>query len=419
MDLKDTLQIAGRSLYGHRLRSTLTVVGIVIGIGAVVAFASFGFSVQGNVLDEFEETSANEIVVAEQPDFDFDSPGSPPDLDDFGSGPIFTETDATELEGIEGVTDVVRQGSVAGGISAYNDSNLSLDPTITAISSNQFADDDFISGEAYEDDGNGIVITESTRESLQQNVPEENISVGGTITVDPTAEDEQTLLLVGIIEETDTTLLPDFGDGYYISTSNDLYGGSLGTDGPIDEPAYEQLTVTAPPDNVREVQDNVEAYIFDDSDAATQSDNISVTSSLDIIEGVESVLTDVTQFVIGIGILALIVGAFGIANIMLVSVTERTKEIGIMKAIGARNRDIMGLFLSESIMLGVLGALVGIPIGLGTGYIASSYADVGFVIPFDWIAIAVGMGIATGIIAGLYPAWRATRVDPIEALRYE
>ena len=115
----------------------------------------------------------------------------------------------------------------------------------------------------------------------------------------------------------------------------------------------------------------------------------------------------------------MLVGAFGIANIMLVSVTERTKEIGIMKANGARNREIMGLFLAESVLLGLAGAVIGIPIGLAIGFGASVYADVGFTIPYGWVVVATTMGVVTGIVSGLYPAWRAARVDPIDALRYE
>jgi putative ABC transport system permease protein len=104
---------------------------------------------------------------------------------------------------------------------------------------------------------------------------------------------------------------------------------------------------------------------------------------------------------------------------MLVSVTERTKEIGIMKANGARNRAVMGLFLAEAVMLGLAGAVVGIPAGLAVGYGASAYAEVGFTVPYGWILVATLMGIATGVVSGLYPAWRAARVDPIDALRYE
>lgn len=90
-----------------------------------------------------------------------------------------------------------------------------------------------------------------------------------------------------------------------------------------------------------------------------------------------------------------------------------------MKANGAQNRSVMGLFLAESVMLGLAGAIVGIPAGLAVGYAASAYAEVGFTVPYDWILVATLMGIATGVVSGLYPAWRAARVDPIDALRYE
>ena len=117
--------------------------------------------------------------------------------------------------------------------------------------------------------------------------------------------------------------------------------------------------------------------------------------------------------------IALIVGAIGIANIMLVSVTERTREIGIMKAVGARNRDVMGLFLAEATVLGGAGAVVGLPLGLAVAYGATAYAEVSFTPAYAWLAIAVGVGLGVGVVAGLYPAWRAARVDPIDALRYE
>ena len=90
-----------------------------------------------------------------------------------------------------------------------------------------------------------------------------------------------------------------------------------------------------------------------------------------------------------------------------------------MKANGARNREVMGLFLAEAVLLGLAGAVVGIPLGLAVGFGASAYAEVGFTVPYGWVLVATLMGIATGVVSGLYPAWRAARGDPIDALRYE
>jgi putative ABC transport system permease protein len=104
---------------------------------------------------------------------------------------------------------------------------------------------------------------------------------------------------------------------------------------------------------------------------------------------------------------------------MLVSVTERTREIGIMKAVGARNRDVMELFLVEATLLGTGGALVGLPLGLAVAWGAAQYAEVGFALAPFWSVLAVLVGVLVGVVAGLYPAWRAASVDPIDALRYE
>ena len=104
---------------------------------------------------------------------------------------------------------------------------------------------------------------------------------------------------------------------------------------------------------------------------------------------------------------------------MLVSVTERTREIGIMKAVGARNREVMQLFLVESVLLGAFGALVGLPLGVAGGWVATRYAEIPLTLAPGWFAVAVGVGVFVGVVAGLYPAWRAARVDPIDALRYE
>jgi putative ABC transport system permease protein len=104
---------------------------------------------------------------------------------------------------------------------------------------------------------------------------------------------------------------------------------------------------------------------------------------------------------------------------MLVSVTERTREIGIMKAVGARNREVMGVFVIEAALLGTLGSILGVPLGILVGYGAAGYADVTFALAPEWIVLAVVVGLLVGVLAGLYPAWRAARVDPIDALRHE
>jgi len=100
-------------------------------------------------------------------------------------------------------------------------------------------------------------------------------------------------------------------------------------------------------------------------------------------------------------------------------VTERTQEIGIMKAVGAQNRDVLQLFLLEAVLLGVFGAVAGVPVGILGAYAAAEYVGLSLVFPLEWFGIAVAVGLLVGVVAGLYPAWNAARTDPIDALRYE
>ncbi len=420
MKIGDSLRLAGRSLTGHRLRSALTIVGIVIGISTVIIFASFGTSVQTDVLGEFEDTSASEVLVVTG-ELAIGDPGEGDiNLPQIGEAPeAVTQNDIEQLGELANVEAVIPRGEIQAGEAIHQNSTLPI-VSMMATTPAAFGEDEFIAGESFRmGTENEVVLSEDAAEQFDTNV-----SIGDTVRMNYEGGDEQ-FTIVGItssgggfgnINPTPTIYVPT--NPYY-----DEYGTIRQIPGTeIEQPAYGSVTVRTTPDQVSTVQEDVERYMQDESDARqilNTDVGITVQSVADVVDGIESVLNDIIRLVSGIGLLALLVGAFGIANIMLVSVTERTKEIGIMKANGARNREVMGLFLGEAVMLGIIGAVVGIPIGLAVGYGASAYAEVGFTVPFGWILAAAGMGIATGVVAGLYPAWRAARVDPIDALRYE
>jgi len=426
MKARDGIRIAMRALRGHRLRSALTIVGIVIGIGTVIIFASFGTSVQTDVVGEFEDTAASEILVVTgdvglDPDDDGGFGGGPPspgNLDSFAL-PGLTTHDLEQLETIDGVNAVIPRGDIDAATALRYD-NQSEPQNVIATGPSAFSDTNIVSGRAFEQGASDeIVLSEQAAA-----VFERDISVGDDITIE-FREDERTVTVVGIVTRARGGLNLFGGlsteayvptDPYYRTYGDSVESPSQG----VDQAAYRQATLVAEPDRVTDTSSAVDTYFKQESDAAQVLDGgVTVQSAADIVDGIEEVLDDIIRLVSGIGLLALLVGAFGIANIMLVSVTERTKEIGIMKANGAQNREVMGLFLAESVMLGLAGAIVGIPLGLAVGYAASAYAEVGFTVPFGWILVATVMGIATGVVSGLYPAWRAARVDPIDALRYE
>jgi putative ABC transport system permease protein len=120
-----------------------------------------------------------------------------------------------------------------------------------------------------------------------------------------------------------------------------------------------------------------------------------------------------------VSIIALLAAGIGIMNIMLVSVTERTKEIGIRKAVGAKKINILSQFLFEAIFLCLLGGFIGIVLGVGVGNIAGSFLNAQSAVPYDWVAIGLLLCVTVGLIFGTYPAYKAANMDPIEALRYE
>ena len=149
------------------------------------------------------------------------------------------------------------------------------------------------------------------------------------------------------------------------------------------------------------------------------SNSFTITTQQDIIKTQESTTSAFRSLLAWVAGVSLIVGGIGIMNIMLVSVTERTREIGIRMAVGARGRDILIQFLIEAVTLSLVGGMVGIALGMISAQIVAATTGWPTITPFAWIGIACVSSAGIGIVSGFYPAWKASRLDPIEALRYE
>jgi putative ABC transport system permease protein len=150
-----------------------------------------------------------------------------------------------------------------------------------------------------------------------------------------------------------------------------------------------------------------------------EPDDFSIFSNESLITMVNDITGPIKIGALAVSLVALIAAGIGIMNIMLVSVTERTREIGIRKAIGARKSSILVQFLIEAIILCVVGGIAGIVIGIGIGNFAGSFLNAQMAIPYDWVILGITMCIIIGLIFGTYPAYKAANLDPIEALRYE
>jgi len=413
MDLSETLRISVRSLRSHRLRAALTVIGIVIGIAAVVTFATFGASLKADVVSEIEGSSANEVYLVAT---EADEGGG------FGGAgqPVFTEYDLSQLRDIEGVQRVVPRGIVP--VSAVSHGNETIaQRQVTATDATAFETATFEEGRAFRNGSSEAVVNRAAARLFDG-----NLSTGDALSITRSSGDRVNVTVVGIVNGTGGQLpFSSFTDQPRVFVPADPFYQSV-----VESPnavgnqrVYSQVTVVTDPADTTATQERVREYFAGPRSDAAQlvpdGYEVSARTNADLVDSIERIVTRLTRFVTGIAVIALIVGAVGIANIMLVSVTERTREIGIMKAVGARSRDVMELFLAEAVLLGALGALLGVPLGIAGGWVATRYAEIPLELAPGWFAAAVAVGVLTGVVAGLYPAWRAARVDPIDALRYE
>lgn len=410
MDPRDAFGMAVGSLWSHRLRSALTILGIVIGIAAVVTFVTFGASLRADVVGQIDTSTANNIYLISTPSQEEGFPERPQ--------PVFTERDLSEIRSIEGIDRVVPQGTI--GITSVSFSNSTLArQSLTVTTPDAFSGVKFRQGQAFKSGTDEAVINKRA-----VSVFEKNLSVGSEVTITRRSNETIDATIVGVVNRTSSQLpFQTFVQQprFYLPTEPHYDGvvesPSLG----VNQLAYPQVTAVADPSELSEARERVRSYLTesDASELQPPGYNLSARTGGDIADGLEELIDRLTRFVTGLAIISLIVGAIGIANIMLVSVTERTREIGIMKSMGARNRDVLLVFLIEAALLGAVGSVIALPIGIAGGWVATSYADIPLTLVPFWFGVAVLVGVAVGVLAGLYPAWRAARVDPIEALRRE
>jgi putative ABC transport system permease protein len=413
MEFAESLRLSLRSIRGHKLRSALTTLGVVIGVAAVITFVTLGTSLRADVLGQVGGERQPNVYVWAGPEGENGGPGA-------GAQPVFTTHDVDQLREIQGVESVVPRGVVpTAAISAGNDTVAQRQ--VIATSPAYFDPGDFAGGRSFRQGSREVVLNEQAA-----NLFDGLVIVGQNVTIRLASGRSIEAEVVGLLngstaggpfeglESQPLVFVPT--DSFYETTIERPATGES-------QRVYPTLTVVAEDfAAVPETKAGVRAYLTNESDAAQLVPDdyaFSVETDQDLVDQLKELLNTLTNFVTGIAVISLVVGSIGIANIMLVSVTERTKEIGIMKAVGAQNRDVLQLFLLEAVLLGVLGAVVGIPVGILGAYAAAQYIGLSLVLPYEWFAIAVVVGVLVGVVAGIYPAWSAAKTDPIDALRYE
>jgi putative ABC transport system permease protein len=418
----ESLRMASSSLWGHKLRSLLTILGVIIGVGSVLAVVILGSSFEQSITSQFDDLDNRTIFVSLTQNQTSGQPG-PPNAGLFGRA--FTDRDAQELSKIDGVEIVVPSGAMATRGLQHNGSLLLLDGVTATRSLNDALRDPalYANGTVFNDTQAQIVLGDGIARLLGKGTPPK---VGDRITILlPEGQTNATLAGIlapstGIFSEANTNAYVPFDVFYNITVTSPVTGQ--------DVKVFNGLVVYASsPTNVNAVRDRVRDYL--ESDASDLKGilpdglTLLVATPGDITDAISGAFAQVTLFVAAIAVVSLVVGAIGIANIMLVAVTERTREIGVMKALGGKNSQILFLFLMEATLVGILGAVIGIGLGIaGGGAIVNGVfgsEDIEVVIPYDWVMISLAVGVGVGIVAGYLPARRATRIEIVKALSYD
>jgi putative ABC transport system permease protein len=396
MSFSELLRLALSRLRTSRMRAALTMLGVIIGVASVVALVGVGQGTTANITNRLAGLGTNLLTVS-------------PTGRGGTTSTNLTLDDATAIGQLASIAAVAPEISTTQTIKAGTESeSVTVVGTTNAYASVRAYDvwqGSFLTGVSVEQKLRVVVLgaTTATNLGLDQSdigkpvtiggLPFEVIGIlqakGGTGFQNP---DDQVMVPVSVVQK------------YFVG------GKSVRSIGVSVARADEMTTASA----------EITSLLTERHDlAATDTADFNVFNQTQLLDAASSISGTLTLLLGGIASISLVVGGIGIMNIMLVSVRERTREIGIRKAIGARGRDILAQFLVEALTLSLLGGLIGIVVGLGASAVIGQLAGWGFHFNPATVVAAVIFSLAVGVVFGVWPARQAARLDPITALRYE
>ena len=400
MKLADLLQLALSRLSTGKLRTALTMLGVIIGVASVVALVSVAQGATKGISDRLQNLGTNLVTVSPG----FTRTGATRGA--IGSATTLTLDDSNALTSLSGVAAVAPQLTtnklVVAGSQNETARIVGTTPGYLSVFAYQMWAGSFINEAAIDNKLRVAVIGATTADNLSLT----EASVGTTINIGGLP-----FVLIGILQPKGGTGTSDDQIVVPFSTVRELFVGSNSVSS-IGLSAKSQEDIAA-------VTSEITATLEQRHNITTGVDDFNITSQAQLLGTVSSVSDVLTILLAGIASISLLVGGIGIMNIMLVSVRERTREIGIRKAIGARGRDILSQFLVEALALSLAGGFIGILVGVVASLAIGTYAGWGFVFNPGTVVVAVGFSLLVGIIFGVWPASQAARLDPVVALRYE
>ncbi|MDO5033116.1 ABC transporter permease [Corynebacterium sp.] len=431
MNFAESLRMALGSLRTNKMRSALTLLGVIIGIAAVVAIMTLGRSLQTSVQSDLDRVGVNNfsVEVKDRPEEgEEDKPEDPyagaASVEDVGSmiSPEMLdrlkEALGDEVSGVligeySSYSGTLRaeSGTGAGGSAEVNVQPTNPDyvnsPMYSIVAGRALSDDDIDSQRAV------VMLSTKSAEELFGSAQE---AVGQYLTVE--AENSFfDLAVIGVYEEAKTGPLVGTAPFEYAFVPYP-FEAELSEEPGAGE-AFTSVSVRGNPDMdktvvARDLQSFFDSYYADDPDYMAKVSDFS-----EDLASLTQMFTTISLVLAAIGGISLLVGGIGVMNIMLITVTERTREIGIRKALGARRRDIRTQFITEAVIVCLLGGLLGVAIGATVGMIGAAALGTFVLPPLGAVFLSLLFSLAIGLFFGYYPAGKAAKLDPIEALRYE
>ncbi|MDQ2737693.1 MAG: ABC transporter permease [Actinomycetota bacterium] len=406
----ETIRTGLEAIRSHRLRSSLTCLGILIGIAAVILTVGLGLGSQQAVGAQISSLGSNLLIV---------SPGSSTTngvRGGFGSAQTLTVSDANALRNTINCPDIsavsaVKQasGSLTAGTTNWTTTLVGTDPSYLQVRSRTLSSGRFLTDT---DDANHAAVVVLGSETATELFGSTNV-IGQSVTGNGVA-----FQVIGVLAPAGSASGTDLDDQalFPLSTAaRDLFGSSSGDSVST---IYLQAASTSSLSAAYQEADSLLLNVHQISTAS--SADFTINSQQALLDTATSVSKTLTVLLTGIAALSLLVGGIGVMNIMLVSVSERTREIGLRKALGAPPFAIRRQFLVEAMILGLTGGLLGAVLGIATARILPHYvAATSILVSPAAVGGSIAIAVAIGLIFGVYPAVRAARLAPIDALRSE
>jgi putative ABC transport system permease protein len=408
MSASEAMRIAWEAILKNKVRSFLTMLGIIIGVAAVIIMIAISAGTEAEIQEQITSLGSNLIFV--QAAFTRGGPGQAQ------QGGLVYDDAAAIQQGVDGVISVVveqesTQNVKAGDVTLQDVELLGTTSEFPSVRDMEIASGRYFTNDEIDRKAKVVVLGSAAAASLFGT----ESAVGQYITVDTTK-----LAVIGVFKERGLVGNTDFDSRIYLPIKLVFQKFNFNPFARFMGDRIRMIYVEVDPEADQEkIIQQIELLLVKRHEVTLETEDFSITTQQDIISTRESTTSAFRSLLGWVAGVSLIVGGIGIMNIMLVSVTERTREIGLRQAVGATPADIRLQFLAEALLLSVIGGLIGMIVGVGGAYTFGAVSDMRTVIQPASILLAFGSAALVGAFFGYYPASQASQLDPIEALRYE